>query len=296
MRVFVTGASGWIGSAVVPRLLEAGHQVVGLARSDASAAALGAVGAEVHHGSLEHPETLHEGAAKSDGVIHLAFIHDFTQYESANQTDRRAIETMGAALEGSDRPLVIASGVATAAEGRPGTEDDPPLPGFPRSPASDMTVALAGKGVRSSVVRLPPTVHGEGDEGFIAMLIGIAREKGVSGYIGEGRNVWPAVHRDDAARLFCSALERGPAGSVWHAVGDEGVPTRAIAEVIATHLGVPAASIPPEDAGRHFGWLGAIWALDAPASSALTQKRLGWSPGEPGLIEDLDLGHYFRTA
>ena len=295
MRVFVTGASGWVGSAVVPELIDAGHHVVGLARSEASAAVLAATGAEVHHGSLDDLDGLHEGAAKSDGVIHLAFVHDFSQYEAANQTDRLAIETMGAALEGSDRPLVIASGVLTTAQGRPATENDPPAPDFPRSPAATMTLALADKGVRSSVVRLPPTTHGQGDHGFIATIIAIARQKGVSGYVGDGSNVWAAVHRSDAARLYRLVLEQAPPGSVWHAIGDEGVPTRTIAEVIGRHLDIPVVSIAPKAASEHFGWMGMFWGVNAPASSALTQERLGWQPTEPGLIEDLAQGHYFQT-
>jgi nucleoside-diphosphate-sugar epimerase len=295
MRVFVTGASGWVGSAVVPELINAGHHVVGLARSEASADALAAAGAEVHRGSLDDIDSLREGAAKSDGVIHLAFVHDFHRYEAANQTDRLAIETMGAVLQGSDRPLVIASGVATTARGRPATENDLPAPDFPRSPAATMTVGLAEKGVRSSVVRLPPTTHGQGDKGFIPTIIGIARDKGFSGYIGEGSNVWAAGHRSDAARLFRLALEQAPAGSVWHAVGDEGVPTRAIAEVIGRHLAIPAVSIAPEHAGEHFGWMGLFWGMDAPASSELTQQRLGWRPTGPTLMEDLEQGHYFVT-
>jgi nucleoside-diphosphate-sugar epimerase len=295
MRVFVTGASGWVGSAVVPELIRAGHDVVGLARSEASADALTAAGAEVHRGSLEDLDSLQEGAAKSDGVIHLAFIHDFERYEAANQTDRQAIETMGAALEGSDRPFVIASGVATTASGRPATENDPPAPDFPRSPATHMTLALAAKGVRSSVVRLPPTTHGRGDKGFIPRVIETARETGVSGYIGDGSNVWPAVHRSDAARLYRLVLERAPAGSVWHAVAEEGVTTRLIAEAIGRHLGIPAASVAPEDARMHFGWMGVFWALNAPASSELTRTRLGWQPVGPGLLADLEEGRYFET-
>ena len=293
MRVFVTGASGWIGSALVPQLLEAGHHVVGLARSDASADALAAAGAEVHWGSLEDPDLLRPAATKADAVVHLAFIHDFSDYDAANETDRRAIEVMGAALEGSDRPLVIASGVATTADGRAATENDPAAPGFPRSLATTMTLALADKGVRTSVVRLPPTVHGRGDHGFITMLAATAREKGVAGYIGDGSNVWPAVHRSDAATAFRLALEQAPAGSVWHAVAEEGVPTRQIADVIGRHLDVPTASIDPDDAVAHFGWLGAIWAINAPTSSAVTRDRLGWRPTGPGLLEDLEQGHYF---
>jgi nucleoside-diphosphate-sugar epimerase len=295
MRVFVTGASGWVGSAVVPELMDAGHHVVGLARSDASADALAAAGAEVHRGSLEDLDSLRAGASKSDGVIHLAFIHDFQQYEAANETDRHAIQAMGDALEGSDRPLLIASGVATTAAGRPATENDPAAPDFPRSAAAAMTLALAEKGVRSSVVRLPPTTHGRGDNGFIHTVIGMAREKGVSGHVGDGSNVWPAVHRSDAARLFRLALEQAPAGSVWHAVADEGVPTRAIAEVIGRHLEIPVVAIAPEDAVDHFGWMGIFWAIDVPASSELTRERLGWQPTGPGLIEDLDQGHYFQA-
>jgi nucleoside-diphosphate-sugar epimerase len=293
MRVFVTGASGWVGSAVVPELISAGHHVVGLARSEASADALAAAGAEVHRGSLEDLDSLGEGAAKSDGVIHLAFIHDFAQYEDANHADREAIAAMGTALEGSARPLLIASGVATTAVGRPATEDDPSAPDFPRSQAANMTLALARTGVRSAVVRLPPTTHGRGDNGFISMLIGIARDKGVAGYIGDGSNVWPAVHRTDAARVFRLALDDAPAGSVWHAVGEEGVPTRTIAEVIGRHLDIPVVSIAPADAADHFGWIGAIWGSNAPTSSRLTRERLGWQPTGPGLIEDVESGHYF---
>ena len=296
MRVFVTGASGWVGSALVPELIGAGHHVVGLARSAASADALVAAGAEVHRGSLEELDTLREGAAKSDGVVHLAFFHDFDRFDVANETDRRAIEAMGAALEGSDRPLVIASGVATAATGRPATENDPAAPAFPRSRATEMTLALARSGVRPAVVRLPPTTHGRGDKGFIPRLIAIAREKGVAGYVGDGQNVWPAVHRSDGARVFRLALEHGSSGSVWHAVGDEGVPTCAIAEAIGRHLDLPVASIAPDDASGHFGWIGAIWRLDLPTSSALTRQRLGWMPTGPGLLDDLDAGHYFAPA
>ena len=296
MRVFVTGASGWVGSAVVPELIQAGHHVVGLARSDASADALEAAGAEVHRGSLDDLDNLREGAAKSDGVIHLAFVHDFDQYEAANETDRQAIEAMGAVLEGSERPLVIASGVATTAVGRPATESDPSAPDFPRSRAATMTLALAGKGVRSSVVRLPPTTHGRGDHGFIPTVIQIARQKGLSGHVGDGSNVWSAVHRSDAARAFRLALEQAPAGSVWHAVGEQGVPTRTIAEVIGRHLDIPVQSIAPADAVEHFGWMGVFWGMNAPASSVVTQGRLGWTPTGPGLLEDLEQGHYFRTT
>lgn len=294
MRVFVTGASGWVGSAVVPELINAGHEVVGLARSEASAGALAAAGADVHRGSLEDLDTLREGAAKSDGVIHLAFIHDFNHFEAANKVDRQAIEAMGSALEGSGRPLLIASGVLTTAQGRPATEDDPPLPGFPRSEAATITLDLAGKGVRSSVVRLPPTTHGRGDHGFIATIVGVARQRGVSGHVGDGSNVWAAVHRSDAARLYRLALEDATAGSVWHAVAEEGVPTRAIAEVIGRHLDIPVVSIAPEESAEHFGWIGVFWGANAPASSTLTQQRLGWQPTGPSLLEDLEAGRYFE--
>jgi nucleoside-diphosphate-sugar epimerase len=296
MRVFVTGASGWVGSALVPDLIAGGHEVVGLARSDASAEVLAAGGAEVHRGSLEDLDSLRRGAAAADGVVHLAFIHDFTQYEAANEADRRAIETMGTALEGSGRPFVIASGVATTAHGRPATEEDPPMPDFPRSQASDLTLAFAERGVRSSVVRLPPTTHGRGDNGFVRTLVQIAREKGVSGYVGDGSNVWPAVHRSDAARLFQLALEQAPAGTTWHAVAEQGIATRTIAEVIGRHLDVPTISIAPDHAMDHFGWLGLVWSSDVPTSSALTQERLGWRPTCPGLLDDLEDGHYFDVA
>jgi nucleoside-diphosphate-sugar epimerase len=307
MRVFVTGASGWIGSAVVAELIGAGHQPVGLARSDISADALTAAGAEVHRGSLDDLDSLRAGAAASDGVIHLAFKHDIAfsgDFEGAAEADRRAVETMGEALAGSDRPLLIASGTLGVMPGRVATEQDghgpdAALASFGDGPqarweTAEFTLSLASRGVRSSVVRLPPTNHGDGDNGFIATLVGIAREKGVSGYIGDGTNRWPAVHRLDSARLFRLALEQAPAGSTLHAVADEGVPVRDIAEVIGRHLDLPVVSIAPEDAGEHFTWLAGFLALDAPASSVLTREQLGWQPTHRGLIEDLDEEHYFR--
>jgi len=306
MRVFVTGASGWIGSAVVPELIGAGHQVTGLARSDASAAALTAAGAQVHRGTLDDPGSLRSAAAATDGVIHLAFKHDLAfsgDFQGAADADRRAVETFGEALAGSGRPFVIASGTLGLAPGRVGTERDghgpdpavAALGGGPqtRLATAEITLFLASRSVRSSVLRLPPTVHGEGDNGFMAALAGIARDKGVSGYIGDGSNRWPAVHRLDAAHLFRLALENAPAGSTLHAVADEGVPIRAIAEVIGRHLDLPVAAVSPEDAAEHFGWLAGYLAADSPASSTLTRELLGWHPTHPGLIEDLDKGHYF---
>jgi nucleoside-diphosphate-sugar epimerase len=300
MRVFVTGASGFIGSAVVRELLDNGHEVLGLARSDESAAAVEAAGAEVHRGALDDLDSLRAGAAATEGVIHTAYIHDFSQMQMAADTDRAAIEAFGAELEGTGRPLVITTGTALVSPGRTATEDDrsdPSAPvAHPRQAIEHVAIGLAERGVRPSVVRPAPSVHGEDDHGFVAMLIEIARAKGASGYVGDGANRWPAVHRLDTAVLYRLALEQGEAGSVFHAIADEGVPTREIAAVIGRHLDVPVVSVDPEQAGEHFGWLGAFFALDAPASSKLTQQRLGWRPTHPGLIEDLELGHYFVSA
>lgn len=299
MRVFVTGASGFIGSAVVSELLAAGHEVVGLARSDKAAAAVEAAGAEVQRGSLEDLDSLRGGAAAADGVIHTAFIHDFSQMGDAARIDLRAIETLGATLEGSGRPLVITTGTALVKPGQVATEEDSLEPGpnvHPRAAAEPAAKAFAARGVRTSIVRPGASVHGEGDHGFVPVLIDIARSKGVSAYIGDGSNRWPAVHRLDAAPLYRLALEHAPAGSVFHAIGDEGVPTREIAEVIGRHLNLPVVSVSPEEAAEHFGWIGAFFALDAPASSKLTQERLGWKPTHPGLIEDLEAGHYFQET
>ncbi|NOK13736.1 SDR family oxidoreductase [Corallococcus exercitus] len=292
MRVFVTGASGFIGSAVVPELLGAGHQVVGLARSEASARTLEAAGAEVHRGSLDDPDSLRAGAEKADGVIHLAFIHDFSRFEDSVRADARAIEAIGAALEGSQRPFVNAAGLLFLAPGRVVVETDAAAPAG-RGASEAKMLALAERGVRTSIVRLPPSVHGKGDHGFVPHLIASARRTGVAAYVGEGANRWPGVHRSDAARLFRLALERAPAGSRLHAVADEGVPTRELANIIGRRLGVPVASKTPAEAGDFLGFLGALFALDAPASSARTRELLGWRPEGPGLLADLDDAHYF---
>lgn len=294
MRVFVTGASGFIGSATVGELRDAGHQVLGLARSDESAAALSAAGAEVHRGALDDLDSLRGGAAASDGVIHLAFNHDFSQYQTALETDRRAIEAMGEVLAGSDRPLVVAGGVGAARKpGQPGTEEDPTDPNWPRVSSDEAALSFAGRGVRVSLVRLPPTVHGESDKGFATWLINIARDKGVSAYPGDGTNRWPAVHRLDAAQLFRLAVEKAPAGTRLHAAAEAGIPVRDIAEAIGRNLKLPVTSVPVAQAVDHFGFLGDFFSRDVPTSSTLTQQWLDWHPVQPGLISDLDKGHYF---
>ena len=293
MRVFVTGASGFIGSAVVSELVSAGHDVLGLARSDASARAVEGAGAQVHRGDLDNLESLRAGAESADGVIHLAFNHDFTDYTGAAETDRRAIDTLGEVLIGSDRPFVVTSGLAGFALGRTMTEDDAADPDSPRG-SEQAALAFTSRGVRVSVLRLPPSVHGEGDHGFVPPLIDIARVEGVAAYPGDGFNRWPAVHRFDAARLFRLALESAPAGARLHAIGDEGIPVRDIAGAIGRHLGLPVTAISPEKAVDHFGWLGAFFSLDVPASSTLTRELLGWRPAHPGLRDDLEQGHYFH--
>lgn len=296
MRVFVTGASGFIGSAVVQELINAGHTVLGLARSEASAAALKQAGAEVHYGHLEDLDSLRSGAAQCDGVAHLGFIHDFSKFAENCEIDRKAIGAMGATFLGSDRPIIITSGSALLAGSPLATEDMMPTfdpKAFPRV-ASELAAAdLSAQGVRVSVVRLPPSVHGDGDHGFVPMLINLAREKGAAAYIGDGANRWPAVHKLDAARLYRLALEKAAAGVNYHAIGDDGIPMKDIAGVIGSKLNIPVVSKTKEEAPGHFTWMAHFAALDNPASCAITREQLGWEPKEKGLLEDMENGTYF---
>lgn len=301
MKVFVTGASGWIGSALVPELVEAGHDVTGLARSDASAAVIEAAGARVLRGDLDDPAVLRKGAGGADGVIHLAFMHDVAwrqgDFLRAALADRRAVEVFAEALRGSNGPLLIASGVFGSPTERDG--HDPAVtagrgPLRARWETAEYTLSLASEGIRSCVVRLSPTCHGEGDHGFMATIVATARAKGVSGHVGDGSNHWPAVHRLDAAHLFRLALEKAPAGSTLHGVAEPAVAFRDVAEVIGRHLGVETRSIPVEDAAEHFGFLGSFVGADASSTSELTRELLEWTPTRPGLLADLDQGHYFQ--
>lgn len=288
MRIFVTGATGFVGSAVVQELLAHGHQVLGLSRSDAGADQLNAAGAEVVRGTLDDHDVLARSAAASDGVIHTAFNHDFSKFVENAQQDRRAIEILGGALEGSTKPILVTSGTAMLAVGRVATEEDRPSGASPRMSelAADDLVA---RGVRASIVRLAPTTHGAGDHGFVPMLINLAREKGVAAYIGQGDNPWSAVHRGDAARLYRLAIERGAGGERYHAVAEEAVPFKSIAAAIGKGLGVPVESRPAE----HFGWFAMFAGMDAATSAAWTRETLGWAPTGPSLMEDLDTAGYF---
>jgi len=296
MRVFVTGATGFIGSAIVQELMSAGHKVLGLARSDAGAASLVAAGASVHRGDLADLESLRSGALASDGVIHTAFIHDFSKFKENCEIDKNAIEALGSAIAGSDRLLIVTSGTALLTPGRLSNEEDVRDPGansFPRV-SEETAASVAAQGARVAIVRLPPSVHGDGDHGFVPLLIGIAREKGVAAYIGEGLNHWPAVHRLDAAHLYRLVLEKGTAGARYHGVADQGVPFREIAGVIGRRLNMPVVSKAAEEAGTHFGWFTMFAAIDSPASGRRTQELLGWQPKQVGLIADLEgSAHYF---
>lgn len=296
MKIFVTGATGFIGSAIVKELNAAGYQVLGMARSEEGAKSLIAAGAQVHRGDVEDLNSLRSGAAASDGVIHTAFIHDFSKFKEVCEIDRRAIEALGSTLAGSDRPLLVTSGtgVVASAPGRPATEEDEPVSGpnsVPRVASEEAAASAASKGARVSVVRLPQ-VHNTFKQGLITYAIAMAREKGVSAYVGDGSNRWPAVHLLDAARLYRLVLEKGSSGAKYHAVAEEGVPVRDIAEVIGRHLNVPVVSKSPEEAREHFGWLGVFVGLDCPASSAQTQQRLGWHPVQTSLLDDLEHGSY----
>jgi nucleoside-diphosphate-sugar epimerase len=298
MRVFLTGATGFVGSAIVPELINAGHTVLGLARSEAGAAALLRAGAQVHRGELSDHKNLAAGARACDGVIHTAFVHDFSDIVAAGKTDRLAIEAIGAALEKSGRPLVVTSGVAHLKQGRVAAENDVPDPASAASHriASEVaTLALAPRGVCASLIRLPPSVHGDGDHGFVPALIGVARQKSASAYVGDGLNRWPAVHRLDAARLFRLVLEKGSAGATYHGVAEEGVRARDIATVIGRRLNVPVVPKTREEIPGHFGWIGNFFAIDCPASSAQTQRQLGWRATQPDLIADLDNPRYFKV-
>jgi nucleoside-diphosphate-sugar epimerase len=295
MRVFVTGATGFVGSAVTAELIRAGHQVLGLVRSDTGAKSLAAAGAQVHRGDITDPQSLRSGAAGADGVIHTAFIHDFSKFKESCEVDRRAIEALGEALAGPDRPLIVTSGTGLVTPGRLGTENDAPFSGpgaMPRVASEQAVQSLAARGLNVSLVRLPPSVHGQGDHAFVPLLMRIAREKGASAYIGEGANRWPAVHRFDAAKLYKLILERKSPGATYHAVAEEGIAFRDIAAAIGRLLNVPVVSKSPAEAADHFGWFAHFAALNNPTSAALTQSLTGWRPAHPSLLADLGSGAY----
>jgi nucleoside-diphosphate-sugar epimerase len=296
MRIFVTGATGFIGSALVPDLIQAGHQVLGLTRSDAGAKALRAAGADVKYGNLEDLDSLRDGAAKSDGVIHLAFNHDFLNFQKICDDDRKAIEAIGETLLGSNRPFVVTSGTAIAAnvDGKPSTEDGPTASWNPRAASEGAVKELTGRGVNTSVVRLPQ-VHDTRKQGLVPYVTVAARDKRVSAYIGDGGNRWPAAHVSDVAPLYRLALEKAERGAIYHAVDEEGVSMKAIAEALGRGLKVPVVSIKPEEAEAHFGWLARFAGHDMPASGALTQQKLNWKPTGPGLIADLDGMDYMQA-
>ncbi|QGZ39349.1 nucleoside-diphosphate-sugar epimerase [Pseudoduganella flava] len=291
MRVFVTGATGFVGSAIVQELLGAGHQVVGLTRSDTGAAALEQAGAQVYRGNLDEPDSLVAGAAGADAVIHTAFDHDFSRFADNCEKDRRAIAALGKGLMGSERRLIVTSGLAQLAAGRLATEHDVPPAGFPRQ-SEAAAAALRAQGVRAAAMRLPPSVHGAGDHGFVPMLIALARRTGVSAYVGDGGNPWAATHRLDVAHAFRLALERGGSGP-WHAVAEEAIPFAAIAGAIGKGLGVPVRSLSNEEAAAHFGWMAHFVAGEMAASSARTRTELGWAAAQAGLLADLEQGMYF---
>ena len=299
MRVFVTGATGFVGSAIVRELIQTGHQVLGLARSDSAAASLIAAGAEVHRGDLDNVETLRSGAASAEGVIHTAFIHDFSRFKEVCDIERLAIEALGSALAGSDRPLLITSGTALVAPGRLATEEDVSIftpEDFPRVATEQAVLSLSERDVRVSLVRLSPSVHGEGDHGFVPTLIQLARDKGMSAYVGEGANQWTAVHVLDAAHLYRLVLEQGSAGARYHAVDEEGIAFRDIAEAIGRRLDVPVVAKQPEEAAEHFGWFAQFAQIHCPASSKLTRERLGWTATQPRLLAELEgSDSYFKA-
>lgn len=294
MRVFVTGSTGFVGSAVVQDLLDAGHPVIGLVRSDAGAKALAATGAVVHRGDVQDLDSLKSGAAQADAVIHTAFIHDFSKFKESCEIDRRAITALGEALVGSSRPLIVTSGTGLLPSGRRTTEDDAAAGASPRIASEEAAAAMQARGVNVSVMRLPPSVHGDGDHGFVPMLIGMAREKGASAYIGDGSNHWGGVHRSDAAKLYRLAIEKNAGPARYHATAEEGIPFTEIAAVIGRRLGVPVVSKSPEEAQAHFTWFAHFAAMDNLASSAKTRAMTGWQPTGPGLIADIDRDEYFR--